>query len=180
MLEDRGWIIHRIWSTDWFQRPENELRKAIEAIEQAKVVWAGRDVGDNLRPTITLMDPAQNTRRSANGAEPHTPSRNVVPYQVASLRITTSGNIDELPRIELATIIARIIGDEGPIHRDEIARRVTQLWGPQFSDRVCAAVEATLAEMAEQGQCVQEREVYALGDVERTPIRDWNGVDGQP
>jgi len=22
VLEDRGWQIHRIWSTDWFQRPE--------------------------------------------------------------------------------------------------------------------------------------------------------------
>ena len=24
MLEDHGWIIHRIWSADWFQRPREQ------------------------------------------------------------------------------------------------------------------------------------------------------------
>ena len=26
VLEDRDWTIHRIWSTDWFNRPEEQLR----------------------------------------------------------------------------------------------------------------------------------------------------------
>ena len=42
VLEDRGWILHRIWSTDWFHRPEEELRKTFAAIEAAKAVWASR------------------------------------------------------------------------------------------------------------------------------------------
>lgn len=40
VLEDHGWIIHRIWSTDWFQRPGEQLRKVAAALEQAKVVLA--------------------------------------------------------------------------------------------------------------------------------------------
>ena len=36
VLESRGWKIHRIWSTDWFQHPDAQLRKVIEAIEQSK------------------------------------------------------------------------------------------------------------------------------------------------
>ena len=40
VLEDHGWIIHRIWSTDWFQRPGEQLRKVAAAIEQAKIALA--------------------------------------------------------------------------------------------------------------------------------------------
>ena len=36
VLEDLGWRIHRIWSTDWFRNPDRELKKAAEAIEAAK------------------------------------------------------------------------------------------------------------------------------------------------
>jgi very-short-patch-repair endonuclease len=36
VLEDRGWTIHRIWSTDWFQRPEDQLRRTLAAIEHAR------------------------------------------------------------------------------------------------------------------------------------------------
>ncbi|NRF77366.1 helicase, partial [Citrobacter braakii] len=36
VLEDHGWIIHRIWSTDWFHRPEEQLERTLQAIESAK------------------------------------------------------------------------------------------------------------------------------------------------
>ncbi len=36
VLEDNGWVIHRIWSTDWYQRPQEQLRKTVGAIEAAK------------------------------------------------------------------------------------------------------------------------------------------------
>src|SRR5215203_4290548 len=37
VLERLGWRIHRIWSTDWFRNPERELRRLVEAIEEAKI-----------------------------------------------------------------------------------------------------------------------------------------------
>ncbi|MCA9069302.1 MAG: DUF559 domain-containing protein, partial [Planctomycetaceae bacterium] len=33
VLESRGWIIHRIWSTDWFQRPDEQLAKVLDSLE---------------------------------------------------------------------------------------------------------------------------------------------------
>ena len=35
LLEDKGWKLHRIWSTDWFRSPERELERAVRAIEEA-------------------------------------------------------------------------------------------------------------------------------------------------
>jgi very-short-patch-repair endonuclease len=43
VLEDHDWIIHRIWSTDWYLRPDDELRKVEDAIVAAKEVWRARD-----------------------------------------------------------------------------------------------------------------------------------------
>lgn len=36
VLEDHGWIIHRIWSTDWFQRPEEQLQKLFTLLRMQK------------------------------------------------------------------------------------------------------------------------------------------------
>ena len=38
VLEGLGWRIHRIWSTDWFHNPDEELRKVVQAIETARAV----------------------------------------------------------------------------------------------------------------------------------------------
>jgi len=36
VLESHGWTIHRIWSTDWFQRPKEQIDLVIARIEAAK------------------------------------------------------------------------------------------------------------------------------------------------
>jgi very-short-patch-repair endonuclease len=43
VLENQGWIIHRIWSTDWFKQPDNQFKRTLAAIEAAKIRWAERD-----------------------------------------------------------------------------------------------------------------------------------------
>ena len=37
VLEKQGWRIHRIWSTDWFNRPQREEEKALAAIKKAEL-----------------------------------------------------------------------------------------------------------------------------------------------
>jgi very-short-patch-repair endonuclease len=43
VLEDQGWIIHRIWSTEWYRRPEAEQRRLGQAIAAARGTWERRD-----------------------------------------------------------------------------------------------------------------------------------------
>jgi very-short-patch-repair endonuclease len=33
LLEDRGWTFHRIWSTDWFNNPDREVQRVLEAYQ---------------------------------------------------------------------------------------------------------------------------------------------------
>lgn len=35
ILESRGWKFHRIWSTDWFRNPEDELQKVMKSYQDA-------------------------------------------------------------------------------------------------------------------------------------------------
>ena len=35
VLRDRGWNLHRIWSLDWFHRPDEQARRLAEAINAA-------------------------------------------------------------------------------------------------------------------------------------------------
>src|SRR5262249_24521789 len=50
-LERLGWRFHRIWSTDWFTRREDEIRRAVEAYASA-VAQADRVGG----PTAPELD----------------------------------------------------------------------------------------------------------------------------
>lgn len=47
VLESLGWTIHRIWSTDWFRNPEDQLSKVIGVIERRS--WRQR------RPRSRIM-----------------------------------------------------------------------------------------------------------------------------
>ena len=45
VLEAHGWIIHRVWSADWYLRPQHELKKIEAAIAEARAEWNARDEG---------------------------------------------------------------------------------------------------------------------------------------
>jgi very-short-patch-repair endonuclease len=36
VLEDLGWKLHRIWSTDWWHNPKQEMQKLLSAVEALK------------------------------------------------------------------------------------------------------------------------------------------------
>ncbi|MHA6908502.1 DUF4011 domain-containing protein [Ralstonia pseudosolanacearum] len=50
VLEEHGWTIHRIWSTDWFQRPTEQLDLLVRRIETIKVEL------DELKEDATLSE----------------------------------------------------------------------------------------------------------------------------
>src|SRR5215203_1214390 len=51
VLEERGWRIHRIWSTDWFRNPEKELKRVVEAIEEAKFYAGTSEKAERIEPS---------------------------------------------------------------------------------------------------------------------------------
>jgi len=181
VLEDRGWILHRIWSTDWFHRPDEELRKVLAAIEAAKIDWESRTDRDDTKQ----MDGSSHVKTSeiercqcqGNGCETNS-GYSSQPYVVASFRIKTSQDVSSVPRSELAEIITKIIQVEGPIHGDEIARRVTQLWGLQRTGRrIRDAVNQALATASRQSGAKHERGFYWLDREQAVTVRDRSAIE---
>jgi very-short-patch-repair endonuclease len=145
VLEDQGWFIHRIWSTDWLRSPEESLRRTIAAIEQARGRWSERDQD--------LFEPAQ-PDRTASGTITHVeqPLQSgsvadslAMPYREARLTVETYIEPHRVAPQRMSGIIEQIVAQEGPVHRDEICRRITTLWGLQRTgNRITAAVKAAL------------------------------------
>ena len=178
VLEDRGWILHRIWSTDWFHRPDDELRKAMAAIERAKIEWAKRSTVEDRPADQPVPEPTEivRTECNGNGCEGHgcSPSQ---PYVVASFRINTNRQIHEVSPAELAPVVLKIIKVEGPIHGEEIARRVTQLWGlRRTGKRIRDAVAQAIRSAARSSGVQHDGEFYSLSSQPEVLVRDRGDV----
>jgi very-short-patch-repair endonuclease len=48
LLEGRGWTFHRIWSTDWFNDCDREVRATVQAYREALTPEADLDDGDEI------------------------------------------------------------------------------------------------------------------------------------
>ncbi|WP_414814764.1 DUF3320 domain-containing protein [Rhizobium sp. IY2] len=133
VLEDHGWTIHRIWSTDWFQRPKAELDRLVAAIEQAK---ANALSGDHVAHAATRAVPVEVvTIERADvteiGLQPVAFESTTPLYEEVSLTPNTTTELHEAPLGALVGLIKQTVEAEGPIHRDEVITRIRTAWGLQ-------------------------------------------------
>lgn len=158
VLEDHGWIIHRIWSTDWFQRPSEQLNKVAEAIERAKTA-----IGE-----MTTELPASHFEvisESPDGLEREKIfeldnrglSRLTEPYSEALFRVPTKLDPHELYTQDMAAIVLRIVEHEGPIHEEEVVTRVRMLWSKgRAGSRIHDAVARAIRSLVTSKSCLKE------------------------
>jgi very-short-patch-repair endonuclease len=98
VLEDRGWINHRVWSTDWFNQPQAQLRQVVSAIEDAKVRRTDRLV-DPEDATVSLATYDADTfitRHEPPGASFSIEDLVATPYAETSFPVDTTRQIHEL------------------------------------------------------------------------------------
>ena len=154
VLEDHGWIVHRIWSTDWFQRPGEQLRKVAAALEQAKIKLAVSE----LQPEPPTDPNSSNIERDA-GRDDTVEATEVltVTYVEARFDVPLATQPHELTAQQMADVLFRIVQVESPVHEDELTARVRDLWGlgragARIQDIVARAIRALLV----SGRCQRE------------------------
>jgi very-short-patch-repair endonuclease len=154
VLEDHGWIIHRIWSTDWFQRPGEQLRKVAAALEKSKITLAISQP-QSIPPTNS---DGSNIERDANHddiidltkAQP-------VPYVEARFNVPLATQPHELTAQQMAEVLFRIVQVEGPVHEDELTARVRDLWGlGRAGSRIQGIVARGIRALLVSGRCQRE------------------------
>ena len=120
VLEGLGWRIHRIWSTDWFRNPQQELQRVSEAVRAAKINGAPRSTPKPSPPKPIERAPEPELDIPAPTAS----------YKVARLDISLPGTpLHETPPHQMATWIARVVEVESPVHFKEVMRRIREAAG---------------------------------------------------
>ncbi len=174
VLEHLGWRFHRIWSTDWFHRREQEIAKLARVLEMARTV-----VGDGIK-VEGANEYAPVDEEALPSGDPNEINiadvRISVPtYERANVRVNTSVEPHLVPLPRMAEIVARVIEEEGPIHLDEVARRVATAFGrAKAGKRIVEATRLAVRhanplgpELHRDGEFVMTRAQYEV-----TPVRD--------
>ena len=126
VLEDHGWILHRIWSTDWFHHPGVQLQRIREVIERARLARKdqarARINGPPSAPMGIIREQPPEYRSDPNTlvAEPYATADGVAP---------AGREPQEMSAAEMAEVLAPILAVEGPIHQEELVVRIKDRWG---------------------------------------------------
>lgn len=137
ILVGLGWCIHRVWSTDWWEKPAEELAKIEAAIEAAiKASNAPKAVSESVAQVIAAAPSmvvntslAEATQLSVPQPPAHEPVLPVYePFVVGEIKGTPDDFYDAKSDTSIRSLIEAVVRMEGPVSHELVARRVAEHW----------------------------------------------------
>lgn len=168
VLENRGWRIHRIWSTDWFNNEDREFARLLDAVQAA--ISSSRP----LIPHSELVD------REAHYKELEREDKVVieddrVPYVFCEISIDRFVDLHDLPAHIIGAHVAKVVKIESPIHVEELTRRIREAAGVgRAGSRIQAAVMAGIQWAKNRGLIEYNGTFLRYPSQGKTPAR-WRG-----
>lgn len=124
VLENIGWKILRVWSTDWFRHPQEELKRVVSAIENAKQIVSIDDI------EIEKEQEAYEIQAAFLRESIQQEDEGILMYQCAVLSSEISQyELHLYPTGRLAGWMEEVVKVESPVHFDEAARRMVEAAG---------------------------------------------------
>lgn len=168
-LRDKGWNIHRIWSSEWFRRPKAQLEELIAIIELAKAEpdpLAAEGVSRN-RAVPVDFESIEREDYVEVGLVP-VETLPAQAYVEASFSVPKHEyELHLVPPARMATIVRDVVQAEGPVHCSEVVVRIRTLWDLQRTGgRIQAAVDDGIE------RAVRERMINRDGDFLLWPGRE--------
>ena len=160
VLENMGWEIYRVWSTDWFRHPARELKRLLAAIENAQV-----------QKTIAVEEEAsayEIIRETEEDATTDTPL-----YELAVLPTEISTKEFHLHPVEKIQIwLEGIVQVESPVHMDEVIRRMLEAAGiSRAGSRIREILKQTITSAESVGNIVVKEEFLWDAQMEIPSLR---------
>jgi len=142
VLEDLGWTLHRIWSTDWWHNANSEMEKLLAAITSAIEArqLETADSADQLFEDVTIQTP-ENSEASAPTAALYT----LTDFSSFSDRISADRFYSKEYEINLREMIGHVLETEGPISDTLLVNRIARAHGLQRSGRIITERVVNLA-----------------------------------
>jgi very-short-patch-repair endonuclease/DNA polymerase III delta prime subunit len=113
VLENMGWNIYNVWSTDWFRHPSRELNRLISAIENV------RDNNSSSQNTGTAQEDYTMVREEdEDGTDVPLYEMAVLPEEIAAK------DLHQHAPEKLRSWLEMIVRVESPVHVEEATRRI--------------------------------------------------------
>jgi very-short-patch-repair endonuclease len=167
ILENLGWRFHRIWSTDWFYRRGEVVQKLNAALEAAAAAVVA------LRPD---SDAGSASGLASVHPAPIPPSHGpqIPAYRLAEVATPRGVEPHRIAVSDMANITNAIVEIEGPVHQDEVARRVTALFGKaRTGSLISAASLRSLTRLKSSSKLIEQDGFWMTPDQHKIPpVRD--------
>jgi hypothetical protein len=181
ILENLGWQFHRVWSTDWFHHPKREVERLKAALASSRdrletgirVRGANHDVA---RPVLDVPEDPAAKAIDIGHLDLRMPA-----YVRADLVVRSSVEPHEAPVNQLADLVVKIVAIEGPIHTDELARRITTAFGKaKAGSRIVEATGRATQQALRQDPFLMQDGAFlmTLAQATKPPIRDRSAETG--
>lgn len=171
VLRGLGWKIHRIWSSDWVKDPRAEINRLLGAVEKAK---AESGDGKHVSAPVEVRSEPELPLEVAISAEEEAEALDLLPgtMEYAEADIWSVARQPGQGDAEYAAaVIAHVIGVEGPIHQDLLARRVAPLYGRERAGSQLKRHLEWMVQANGKGRWVQRGDFLWESGKETPPIR---------
>ncbi|MGC1495433.1 MAG: DUF3320 domain-containing protein [Sulfitobacter sp.] len=177
VLEGFGWRFHRIWSTDWFHNRSVEVERLRSALEKAVVnaeansKVKGANQSNPKPPEAEAIGPSVDL---GTVYELEVPDISVPAYQKASFSVRSHIEPHEVRIEQLCEFAISIVEIEGPVHTDEVSRRIANGFGKaRTGSRIQEAVAKALAHAHRSGK-LKRSEGFWFTELQANdvPVRD--------
>lgn len=181
ILENLGWRFHRIWSTDWFHHRKREIERLKAALEHAReqIETGIRVRGANHASARSLIEAPVEPEPGPIDIDHLTIK--MPAYVRADLTVRSSGEPHEAPVAQLAELVSKIVAIEGPIHIEEVARRITTAFGKtKAGSRIVEATGRAVRQALRQDPTLRQDGSFlmTLAQAAAPPVRDRSAETG--
>jgi very-short-patch-repair endonuclease len=162
VLEELGWKIHRIWSTDWIRDPKGCLKRLLYRVEETggddEPPSFGDDEPDDDDPPIVNGDgPADLALGLATTVDPYAEAVGEYTETPASRR--TRDQFYDGKDSDVLQDVIRVVNYEGPVHHDVVVVRVARMYHLQ---RIGTAIEQVIGRQI--SKAAKERTIRKRGE----------------
>jgi very-short-patch-repair endonuclease len=174
VLENLGWRFHRIWSTDWFYRRGAQLERLRIVLEAAATA---AEVVAVVVPPEAVVEPSVSEPVDVVVEEPY----QAPAYEMAVVTVPLHLEPHDVPVPKAAAIVLEIVRTEGPISREEIARRYGSLFGKERTGtRIVQATDKALRRLMDDGSPILVEGRFWMTPEQRdlTPVRSRTNAPG--
>ena len=170
VLEDMGWKIYRIWSTDWIKDPNTEGERLLEAVDKAISEY----VEEMPAQPKTADDVAAAAFLSVEKKE-ITAAQTGNPYDFAAPEATNFGSLprDRNGNLQMTDCIELLVKNEYPIHFDLLCQKLASLLGREKATSVVRR-EVDYALQRMKMRVVRKSDFFYPAGYTEIPIRSLN------